>query len=456
MKIVIIGAGKIGVTLADQLLREGHEITVVDESKDALDAVGTMDVLAVQGNGIAQETQEEAGIPDADLAIAVMSTDEQNLLACLIAKKLGVGSTIARVRNPEYSSGIRLVKDDLGLSMALNPELASAAEIARILRAPSAIKIDTFSRGRVELHKVRLPENSPLDGMKLAELGRMQSGVLICAVERGDSDVFIPSGTFELKAGDRINFIAKPKIAAKFFPKLGIKTSPVKHVLLLGGGRISYYLAKLMLDFGASVKIIESNKETCNSLAEQLPGASIVHGDATNEHLLAEEGISKMDAVASLTGIDEENVFMSLYVRSVTDAKIVTKINRPTFSDIIKSMDLGSVFHPRYIAADHIVRFVRAKQNSLGSNVETLYKIVGNKAEALEFRATAKSAVCGKPLMELRLQPDLLIGAINRGGKILTPGGRDTIEPGDTVIVVTTVTGLNDLDDILDKRRAKA
>ena len=456
MKIVIIGAGKIGVTLADQLLHEGHEITVVDESQEALDAISTMDVMTVAGNGIAQETQVEAGVPEADLAIAVMSTDEANLLACLIAKKLGVGSTIARVRNPEYSSGIRLVKDDLGLSMALNPELASASEIARIMRAPSAIKIDTFSRGRVELHKVRLPEDSPLDGMKLMELGRVQSGVLICAVERGEHEVYIPSGTFALKVGDRISFVAKPKIAAKFFPKLGIKTNPVKRVLLLGGGRISYYLAKQMLDFGASVKIIESNPETCDFLAEQLPEATVICGDATNEHLLAEEGIAKMDAVASLTGIDEENVLMSLYAKSVTDAKIITKINRTTFSHIIKSMDLGSVFHPRYIAADHIVRFVRAMQNSLGSNVETLYKIVGNKAEALEFRATAKSAVCGIPLMELSLLPNLLIGAINRGGKILTPGGRDTIEPGDTVIVVTSVTGLNDLDDILDKRRAKA
>ena len=225
--------------------------------------------------------------------------------------------------------------------------------------------------------------------------------------------------------------------------------------MLLGGGRISYYLARQMLDFGASVKIIESSAQVCESLSERLPDADIIHGDATNEHLLAQEGIEKMDAVASLTGIDEENVLMSLYARSVTKAKIVTKINRTTFSHIIKSMDLGSVFHPRYIAADHIVRYVRAMQNSLGSNVETLYKIVGNKAEALEFRATAKSAVCGTPLMELQLRPDLLIGAINRNGKILTPSGRDTIEPGDTVVVVTTVTGLNDLDDILEKRRAR-
>ncbi len=456
MKIVIIGAGKIGVTLADQLAREGHEITVVDKNEEALDGLKTLDVMTVEGNGITLETLNEAGIAQSDLAIAVMSTDEENLLACLIAKKLGVGNTIARVRNPAYSAGIRLVKDDLGLSMALNPELASASEIARILRAPSAIKIDTFSKGRVELHKVRLPANSPLAGMALSDLSRLQAGILICVVERGEHEVFIPSGNFVLQAGDRISFVTKPKTAIKFFRKIGIPTDPVKRVLLLGGGRISYYLAKQMLDFGASVKIIEANADTCAYLSAQLPDATVIHGDATNERLLAEEGIAKMDAIASLTGIDEENVLMSLYARSITDAKIVTKINRTTFSHIIKQMDLGSVFHPRYIAADHIVRYVRAMQNSLGSNVETLYKLVGNRVEALEFRATARSAVCGKPLMELALQPDLLIGAINRGGRILTPGGRDTIEPGDTVIVVTTVTGLNDLDDILDKRRVRA
>ncbi len=456
MKIVIIGAGKIGATLCDQLAQEGHEITVVDCDPAALEAISTLDVMTVEGNGITREMQVEAGVPDADLAIAVMSTDEQNLLACLIAKKLGVGNTIARVRNPEYATGINLVKDDLGLSMALNPELASASEIARILRVPSAIKIDTFSGGRVELHKALLPDTCKLAGMRLAELGKVQSGVLICAVERGAHDVYIPDGSFTLQAGDRISFITKPKTAYQFFKRIGIPAEPAKRVMILGGGRISFYLAKQMLDFGADVKIVEANREVCESLSERLPEATIIHGDGTNERLLAEEGIDGMDAIASLTGIDEENVLMSLYARSVSKAKIITKINRTTFSRIIKSMDLGSVFHPRYIAADHIVRYVRAMQNSLGSNVETLYKIVGNKAEALEFRATAKSAVCGTPLMELELIPNLLIGAINRGGKILTPGGHDTIEPGDTVIVVTTATGLNDLDDILERRRAKS
>lgn len=455
MKIVIIGAGKIGVTLAEQLLREGHDITVIDHSEGALESLSALDVLCIEGNGISVETQLEAGVNEADLAIAVLTTDEQSLLACLIAKKLGVGSTIARVRNPEHTDGIRLLKEDLGLSMTFNPELACASEMARVLRAPSAIKIDAFSRGRVELHKVRLPDNSPLNGLKLMELSKLQTGVLICAVERGENEVYIPDGSFMLRAQDRISFIAKPKTASKFFHKIGIQTDRVKQVMLLGGGTISYYLAKQMLDFGADVKIIESNPEVCQALAERLPEATILHGDATSEKLLAEENITDMDAIASLTGIDEENVLMSLYARSITNAKILTKINRTTFSHIIDAMDLGSVFHPRYIAADFIVRFVRALENSQGSNVETLYKIVGGKAEALEFRATANSAVCSIPLMNLPTLPNLLIGAINRGGKILTPGGRDTIEAGDSVIVVTTVPGLNDLDDIIDKRRAK-
>lgn len=455
MKIVIIGAGKIGTTLAQRLAMEDHLVTLVDIRPEALEEVSTLDVMTVEGNGISKETLLEAGVDKADLAIAVLSTDEENLLACLIAKKLGVGNTIARVRNPEYSSGIRLIQDELGLSMALNPELASASEMARLMRTPSAIKIDVFAGGKIELHKALLPADSPLDGCKLMELGKIQHGILICIVERGD-EVFIPSGTFVLRGGDRISFVAKPRMAAKFFQKIGIAADPVKKVLLLGGGKISYYLARQMLDYGADVKIIESNYDTCEYLSEALPEANIVCGDGTNERLLSQENIEKMDAIASLTGIDEENVLMSLYARSVSKAKIVTKVNRTTFAGIIDSLDLGSVFHPRDIAADHILRYVRALQNSMGSNVETLYKLVGGKAEALEFRATAKSSVCSTPLMELKLQKGLLIGAINRGGKVLTPSGKDTIEPGDTVVVVTTVTGLNDLDDILDKRRAKA
>ena len=456
MNIVIIGAGKIGATLADQLALEGHDISVVDTSADALEKIDTLDLMTVEGDGLTKQIQEQANVPNADLVIATMRADEQNLMACMIATKLGARNTVARVRNPKYADSVRLIRDGIHLGMVLNPERSSADEIARILRTPSAIKVDTFAKGRVEIQKVRIPIGSKLDGLKLSDLGHIQPGVLICIVERGNKEVHIPNGNFVLRGGDQISLIAKPKVAAKFFHKIDMPTTPIRRVMLLGGGRISYYLAKQLLEYGATdVKIIERDKETCDLLSEQLPRVSVIEGDATKEKQLRDEGIEKMDAVISLTGIDEENIMMSLFARSTSKAKIITKINRTTFAHVVKSLDIGSVFHPRYIAADIIVRYVRALQNSFGSNVETLYKIIGNQAEALEFRATAKSSVCGRTLQDLPLRPNLLIGAINRNGVILTPGGQDTIEPGDTVVVVTGNTGLNDLDDILDRRRAR-
>ena len=357
MNIVIIGAGKIGATLTEQLLREGHEITVVDTRTAALDAIGnTLDVMTVEGNGISMDTQVEAGVPSADLVIAVMSTDEQNLLSCLIAKRLGVGNTIARVRNPEYTSGLHLIQDDLGLSMALNPELASATEIARILRAPASIKIDTFSKGRVELHKMRIDPGSILDGMKLSDLGRLQSGALVCVVERGQHEVYIPDGSFTLLAGDRISVVASPKLAAKFFHKIGVQTNPVKRVMLLGGGRISYYLARQMLDFGASVKIIESSAAVCDSLAERLPEATIIHGDAADHDLLMEEGIGEADAVIALTGMDEENIIMSLFAKTQGVNKIVAKVNEDSRAQMVEGLGIDSIVSAKSATADELCK----------------------------------------------------------------------------------------------------
>lgn len=456
MKIVIIGSGKVGITLAEQLTKENHEVTVLDHRDEAMERLDAQDLMICIGDGLHIDAQMEAEVPEADLVISTMATDEQNLTACLIATKLGAKNTIARIRNPYYTSSVNLIKDDINLRMLLNPELACATEIARLLRTPASIKIETFSKGRVELHETKLASNSPLNGMSLIDLGKHHSGVLICAVERGENEVYIPSGSFRLQAGDRISFVAAPAAASRFLHRIGIPASPVRRVLLIGGGMTAFYLAQQLLDWGIQVKIIESNLAICENLSERLPKATIIHGDGTSEQLLLQEGISYMDAVATLTGMDEENILISLYAQTVSKAKIITKVNRFGFSQVISNMNLGSVFYPRYIASDITVRFARALQNSMGSNVETLYKIIGGKVEALEFRATAASAVCGKPLMELKLLPNLLIGAINRDGHILTPGGRDTIEPGDMVVVVTTVTGLNDLDDILDKRRAKA
>ena len=456
MKIMIIGDGKIGSVLAEQLSKEKHEVTLVDRSGVRLDQSNNeLDVMVVEGDGASREVQLEAGADQADLVIACTGADELNLLCCLIGKKLGARHTIARVRNPEYSGELSLISEDLGLSLSVNPELLCATEIARTLRIPSAIKTDTFANGHVELLKVQIPPDSILAGKTLMEMpGLVKSKILVCAVERGEQGIYIPSGSFRLEAGDRISFVASIRDAQAFFHQIKLAVSRVRTVMIVGGGHIAYYLAKQLTDLGMGVKIIEANYERCLQLSTLLPKAEILHGDGTNEGFLRECGIAQTDAFAALTGIDEENVLMGLYVRKTfPKVKVITKINRYSFQSIIETMDLGSVFNPRFSTSNVICRYARSMQNSLGSNVETLYKLVGGKAEALEFRVAEGSAVCGIPLQTLRLRKNLLIGCINRAGKILIPSGQDTIEPGDTVVVVTSVTGLNELDDILDKRR---
>lgn len=456
MQIVIVGDGKIGSTLAEQLSREGHDITIIDRSGTPLQQTSEdLDILCVEGNGATYDIQKEAGVDTADLLIAVTASDELNLLCCLVAKKLGAAHTIARVRNPEYMSSLSLITDDLGLSLCVNPELTCACEIARSLRIPSAIKTDTFAKGHVELLKFQLPVGSVLEGRTLMELPSLvRAKLLVCAVERGEQEIYIPSGQFRLAAGDRVSFVASLRDAQSFFRQMRLSASPIRQVILVGGGRIAYYLARQLLDSGLGVKIIESNHARCEELSVLLPKAVILHGDGTNENVLLESGIEQADAFAALTGIDEENILMSLYVRKTWPRiKVITKLIRHSFQNIIAAMDLGSVYNPRSSASNLICRYVRSMQATTGSTMETLYKLVGGKAEALEFRVAEGSAVCGVPLQNLQLKQNLLIGCINRNGRVLIPSGSDTIEPGDSVVVVTSVTGLKVLDDILDRRR---
>lgn len=456
MKIVIVGDGKVGSTLAEQLSREGHDITIVDRSPDPLQqTTEDLDILCIEGNGATFETQLEAGVDSADLLIAVTASDELNLLCCLIAKKAGAQHTIARVRNPEYNAALPLITDDLGLSLTVNPELTCAEEIARSLRLPSAMRADTFADGRVELVQLRLTEDSPLAGKTLMELPSLtRSNVLIGAVQRGEEEVTIPGGAFRLESGDRVLLVSTPRSVQRFFRQMKLGASRVRQVMLVGGGRIAFYLARQLLDSGLDVKIIEQDYARCEELSELLPKAVILHGDGTNEAFLRENGIAETDAFASLTGLDEENILMGLYVRkSFPRVKVITKVNRASFHNILSALDVGSVYNSRHSASNLICRYVRAMQNSLGSKIETLYKLVGGRVEALEFRAAEGSPVCGTPLSSLRLRKNLLIGSINRGGKIIIPSGADTIEPGDTVIVITTITGLSDLGDILDRRK---
>ncbi|MCI9083696.1 MAG: Trk system potassium transporter TrkA [Lachnospiraceae bacterium] len=450
MQIIIVGCGNVGSTLAEQLSKEGHNITAIDIDAHRVEAVANQyDVMGVVGNGASFSVQNEAGIEDADLMIAVTASDELNMLSCLIAKKAGGCSTIARVRNPIYNKEIAFIKEELGLSMVINPEYAAACEIARLLKFPSAIKVDTFAKGRVELLKCKINEGSVLHGRPLTYLSSgLHCEVLICAVQRGE-EVFIPDGNFQLQEKDVISVVASSRKANEFFKKIGMTTNRIKTCMIIGGGETTYYLAKQLLPMGIAIKIIEQSKERCNELSELLPQAMIIHGDGTERNLLLEEGLPKVHSFVSWTSMDEENIMLSLYAKSISGAKTITKVHRLDYDRIIDSLDLGSVLYPKNITAEYILQYVRAMQNSIGSNVETLYRLIEGKVEALEFRVNEQSKVIGVPLKELQLKDNLLIACINRKGVVIIPGGQDSIQMGDTVMVVTTNQGFNDLKDIL-------
>ena len=442
-----------GRALAEQLSREKHDITVIDRKPEAIQQITNIaDVRGVVGNGASFEIQMDAGIDTADLMIAVTDADEVNLLCCLIAKKAGGCQTIARVRNPVYHHEIHHIKDDLGLSMVINPEWAAAMEMARLLRFPSAIDIDTFANGRIELLRFQLEEQNPLCNNKIKDLHMLsRCEVLICIVERG-KEVLIPSGEVELKAGDMISVVASPVNASRFFKTIGIETNQVKNTMIIGGGKITFYLSKRLLEMGIQVKIIEKDRDACERLCEILPKAMIINGDGTDRELLAEEGLAKAEGFAALTNMDEENVMLALYAKSMSKAKKITKVNRNTFDTIIGSLNIGSLIYPKHITSETILQYVRAMQNSIGSNVETLYRLVDGNAEALEFVIKGKSEVTDIPLQELQLKPHILVCAINRKGKIIIPKGQDCIQEGDSVVIITTDCGAyKDIRDIMKK-----
>ncbi len=452
MDIIIIGCGKVGTTLAEQLVREDHNVVMIDTSAERMHAVSEdIDAIKMVGNGASIAMQMEAGVQTADILIAVTGSDELNLLCCLIARKAGNCHTIARVRNPVYSNEINFIKEKLGISMIINPELAAATEISRILRFPSAIKIDPFAKGKVELLKFKVRPEFKLDGLSVMDVdSQFRCDVLIGGVEREDS-VTIPDGKFVIRNGDMVSIIASPQNSAEFFRKIGIQTNQVKSTLIVGGGTIAYYLARQLSSMRIKVKIVEKDRKRCEVLNELLQNTLIINGDGTDRKLLMEEGLTTTESFVTLTNMDEENVFLALFAKEKSNAKLITKVNRIAFDELISKLDLGSLIYPKYITADYILQYVRAMQNTIGSNVETLYHILDSRAEALEFVIREESEVTGIPLMNINLKKNLLIGCINRGGKIHIPRGQDCIQKGDTVIVVTSQKGLHDIRDILRK-----
>ena len=449
LKIIIVGCGKVGRTLVEQLSKEGHDITIVDQDSSMIQQMTNLyDVMGIEGNGASYSVQKDAGVENADLIIAVTDSDELNLLCCTIANKVGKCAAIARVRTPDYSREVGYIRDKLGLAMIINPELEAAQEMAQILSLPTTLEVNSFAHGQAKLVKFQITEGNCLDGTTVADIGKKTtSSGLVGAVER-DGEVYIPSGDFRLQAGDIISVVSGKRKVREFLKQIGLKTKHVKNTMIIGGGKAAYYLADQLIRVGISVKIIENDTARCNELSTLLPKAVIINGDGTDQELLKEEGIEDVESFVPLTGIDEENIMLTLFAKKVSNAKVITKINRITFTEVINSLDLGSLIYPKFITAEAIIAYVRAKNASRNSNIETLYHMYDSRVEAIEFSVSEKSDVTDIPLKDLELRDNILIPFIYRYGNVIIPSGQDSIHVGDTVMIITTHTGFKDISDI--------
>ena len=451
MKIMIVGCGRVGFSLAQQLSEEGHEITIIDQKADKLERTqAVLDVQCVEGNATSFRVQQEAGVKESELCIAVTGQDEVNLLCCLIARRSGIGHTIARVQNPIYNEEIGYLSNEFGLSLTINPQLACARNIAKLIEVPRALDITTFAKGRIDLVRLPIPEGSPVDGMTIIDFASKISGDTLVTALVHKGEVIIPNGRTKLSAGDDMYVILRPARIIELLPKLGIKTRPIRSVLIAGGGTTAYYLAKQLAPLPIDVKIIEQDRQRCEQLSEMLTKAMIINGNAADRQLLMEEGIVDKDAMVALTNLDEENLVLSLFTGKVSKAKTITKLNTISFDEAFSDLPIGVVVSPKMIITKTILQYVRALENTHGSNVETLYRILGERVEVLEFKVTNDARVRDTALMKLKLKKNLLVCAIIRGAQIITPGGRDEIYSGDNVIIVTTERGLRDINDILE------
>ncbi|MDD7267718.1 MAG: Trk system potassium transporter TrkA [Lachnospiraceae bacterium] len=453
MRIVIIGCGKVGQILAENLSREEHEITLIESNERVLEhASETYDVWGVVGNGASRKIQLEAGINEADLTIAVTRSDEVNVLSCLIAKKNGCKNTIARVRNPELIDGIASIKKELGISMMINPDMASANEVLRQITLPHSVKADVFAKGRIDLLQFKIQPGSILDGLALTEIRRVvKTDCIVCTIVRED-EVIIPDGRVVLRADDNIGILVSRQTAYEFFKSIHMEMSRIREVMIIGASKQAYYLAKGLLQLKKRVRILEINKERCEEFSELLEDAIIIHGDATDHNVLLEEGLPDMDAVINLTNIDEENVMLALFEKKYSHANLFTKVNRMTSESVVKDLDIGNIVFPKYITVNVILRYVRAMENSIGhSNIETLHRILDNRVEALEFYIDEETEATGRKLTDMKTKGHTLVACIYRDGRVIIPTGQDEIRMGDNVIVISSRAGLGCLEDILER-----
>ncbi len=452
MKIVIVGMGKVGQGLVRLLSAENHDITVIDTNRMQVEnAVNDYDVIGICGNGASFSIQEEAGVSGCDVFIAVTGSDELNIMGCMVASKIGKAKTIARVRNTDYCEQLLFMQNKLGIDLLINPEFETAQALARIIEFPAAEKLETFAKGRIELAEITVTEDSPLNGLYLRDVRQtLSASLLVCAVQRGE-EVFVPKGNFALQTGDRLHFSAARNQLPIIFKNLGLQKKKIKSVLIVGGSRTAYYLARELLKSGKKVKLIELDKNRAAILESSLEGVSIICGDGTDTELLAEEGLQNFDASVALTQIDEENIIFSMYAAKQGVGKTACKVNRDPLADMVTSMLEGcSVVCPKENTASIILRYIRATENATAESVQTLYKILGGKAEAAEFIATEDSEVVGKPLKELTLKSNLIIACVSRKKEVIIPDGNTVIKPRDSVIVITAGTTPASLSEILE------
>lgn len=454
MRILVVGDGKLGHTLAEHLAKEGHDVVIVDRSDEVLQrSEDTLDVMCVKGNGANATTLMDAGADKADIIIAATAGDEINMLCCLIAKRLGAKYAIARIRDPDFNESLNILQRELDIDMAINPERATAQEISRLIRFPFANNIESFAKGRVEMVEFRAQEKDVVVGYPLKVLARKLQGlpqVLYAAVER-EGRVLIPNGDFVIHAGDRVHVAADMVTITAYFRFLGKNSLRVKNVMLLGGGRISYYLARMIAPMGVHVHMIEINGQKANMLSESLPEVNVIHGDGTDQELLEQEGLKQMDAFVALCDRDEENLMAGLFAVAQGVPKVIVKNNRVAYADIINAMGLDSIISPKSITCANILRYVRARANGMGTKVEKLYRLMDGKAEALEFIARASDPYIGIPLRDLSVRPGTLVAVIVRHGKVIVPFGNDHIESGDSVVIIACQSGIGDLNEVIKR-----
>lgn len=451
MNIIIVGCGNVGATLAEQLSQENHHVTMIENERveAAEQLAASHDVMAVMGTGASTTVLKDAGVENADLVIAVTGHDELNLLACVVAKNAGAKDTIARVSNPEYSKEIATIKKTLGLSMVINPQSITAKEMSGLLKYPSAKNFDSFVRSRVDIVSFALKEKNPLIGRSLRELSDILKGDILIPIVERDDQVIIPDGNFELYEGDIVSVMGSTENMVEFVDKMKMPRVAARDAMILGGGRTTYYLGKVLIQLGVKVKVIEKDRDRANLLSELLPKATVIEGDATDKNLLLEEGIDDMDAIVATTKYDEENLMLSFYAKKVSNAKVITKIHRTSYDEVIDDLDLDSVVYPRQLTAEVILKYVRAKNNSADTKIETLYRLNDNQAEALEFEINEGSPLAGKVISEIDLKLGVIIGTVNHKGLPELAKGHTKIEQGDTIVIITTRTGITDIKDAI-------